>query len=205
MHGSKLLRDVITKVEPCSVLDIGCGLGEASKVMCLKDFSVTGLGLGGAPFKHKNFTFYSTSLSEFIFLEYYDMIWCSHVLEHVRDVGSFLDSCLHALKDDGLFCLVVPTDKPDVLVDGHLSFFTPAHLIYQMVLAGFDMSRCMWYTCNRDIAVVVRKHEREDVNLNYDTGDLASLSEYFPVEMVARVTDPWLGDHYSVEGYTKNS
>ncbi|MEJ2038019.1 MAG: class I SAM-dependent methyltransferase [Desulfosarcinaceae bacterium] len=73
----------------------------------------------------------------------FDAIWCSHVLEHVRNPGLFLDKLYDDLKCGGVLALTVPyndfTDCSQTnLVIGHHNRYNQWLLLYQLVCAGFD-------------------------------------------------------------------
>ncbi len=69
--------------------------------------------------------------------EPFDAIWCSHVLEHQRYLGRFLDKMFDDLKDDGVLAVTVPAALSPLL-HGHVNIFTPGLLLYNLICAGFD-------------------------------------------------------------------
>lgn len=189
-YGAKLLDSIIT--HPTSILDVGVGGGATSWKLCKYGFKVTGISLADPPFKHENYThikdrFENTDLNA-------DIVWCSHVLEHVPNIGLFIEKLIQAT--DKTLCVVVPNDPTSLLVAGHLSFWTPAHLMYNLVVNGLDCREAKYYTHGRDIGLKVDKVLRPEIELNYDRGDLKLLQPYFPCELAARKTNPWLGDRW---------
>ena len=182
-----------------SVIDVGAGKGVSSRVFLSRGFSVTGISLtGGMPENLKCERY--THVQEDLFtadIAPADIVWASMIIEHMPNVCLFLERCRELTKPLGLFCIVAPTDKTSLLVDGHLSFWTPAHLLLNLVHAGFDCSEANYYTQNRDIGLMVERKDRPPLELNYDRGDFKLLQPYLPVEFEHRRTNPWLPDRWS--------
>jgi SAM-dependent methyltransferase len=77
---------------------------------------------------------------------HFDLIWCSHVIEHLRKPLEFLEECKRVLKPGGHLILRTPNirsfqfafwDDPT-----HVSPFTLTSLSKILVLAGFDVVTC---------------------------------------------------------------
>jgi SAM-dependent methyltransferase len=128
------LAKVLTEYDFQSVLDIGSGFGAAARcfrfvgkdlhtVEAVKDrtsdIEITGDYIHTPP------------------LGPFDLVWASHILEHQRNVGAFLDKVFTDTKEGGLVAITVPSALSPMII-GHPSIFTPMHLIYHLVLAGFD-------------------------------------------------------------------
>lgn len=77
----------------------------------------------------------------------YDIVLCSHVLEHQRNVGIFLDKIYDVLHDNGLLLLSVPKHPADTLIEGHLSCFRTAYFIQHILHSGFDLKRGKFLSC----------------------------------------------------------
>jgi hypothetical protein len=91
------------------------------------------------------------------FPQKFDAIWCSHTLEHQRNVGQFLDKMFDDLCDGGVLALTVPFDLSTNLTFGHCNSFSPLGLLYQLVLAGFDCSGVSLRCYNYNIGIIVKK------------------------------------------------
>ena len=89
--------------------------------------------------------------------ETFDAIWASHVLEHQRNAGAFLDKVFHDLKVGGVLAVTVPVSNPGALEFGHVNIFNPFVLLYQLVLAGFDCRQASVSSYNAMTTVIVRK------------------------------------------------
>lgn len=200
LKGKKLLERVTDESPPpLTVIDVGVGLGIQSYIFASFGYDVIGISLEDPlpivkeqkKYIHVKENLFNTDLPQA------DIVWASHIIEHMPNVGLFLERCRNLTKIDGWFCIVAPTDPTTLQIDGHLSFWTPAHLIYNMVLAGFDCSEARHYTLERDIGLMVKRKDRPHIDLNYDRGDLEVLSHYFPAPIIHRETSPWLHDNFS--------
>ena len=110
----------------------------------------------------------------------YDCIWCSHVLEHQLNVNHFLTKIFHTLKDGGVLAITVPPRK-DEMVGGHVTLWNAGLLLYNLILAGFDCKNAAVKSYGYNISVIVEKKTAILPNLNYDTGDINALNEFFPL------------------------
>lgn len=108
----------------------------------------------------------------------FDAVWCSHVLEHVRDPGTFLDK-LHAdLREGGVLALNVPPARTAISV-GHLTLWTPGLLLLNLVKAGFDCSEAAVRQDGYNIGVVLRKRTCPQIK-SFEPGGYKSARPYLP-------------------------
>lgn len=112
----------------------------------------------------------------------FDAVWCSHVLEHQRNVGSFLDGVYTVLKPGGLLGVVVPPLKHEI-VGGHLSLWNAGLLLYNLIRARFDCRKAMVRTLGYNVAVLVHKAEAsfDREQLVECRGDIEVLAPWFPM------------------------
>ena len=155
------------------LLDIGCGDGEHAKGF-RKVFDVTTLDLKPE----------ADIIGDYLSVEIpkMDCIWASHVLEHQRNPGLFLDKVFKDLRPGGLLAITVPPRK-DEIVGGHVTLWNAGLLLYNLVLAGFDCSRASLYVQEYDISVLVKKKEASLPTLKRDSGDIEKLANFFPFEV----------------------
>lgn len=113
----------------------------------------------------------------------FDLIWCSHTLEHQPNVHSFLKKVAIDLKPGGYFAVTVPPLKNEI-VGGHLSLWNAGLLLYNLILAGFDCSEAMVKTYGYNISVIVKYKPIELPELKMDFGDIETLAPYFPMPVV---------------------
>lgn len=107
-------------------------------------------------------------------------IWCSHVLEHSRNPGLFLDAIYETLIEDGWLAITVPPWK-DEIVGGHVTIWNAGILIYNLILSGFDCSKAKVKTHGNDVSLIMRKKSIELPELVDDSGDIDKISQFFPV------------------------
>lgn len=110
-----------------------------------------------------------------------EAVWCCHTLEHMRNPGAVLDRMRSELNIGGWLCIVVPPMKQEI-VGGHVSLWNAGLLLYHLVLAGFDCRQAMVKSWGYNVAVIVRATKRIKLTgLVHDIGDIAIVSQYFPV------------------------
>lgn len=194
MMLSDLAVDKIISFKPKSLLDVGMGEGLQARRFLDAGINVTSIDFGvsehfcngkGDWMQNERFTllqgdFMSLSLSSV------DCLWASHILEHMRNPGLFLDKCFKILSDDGIFAVTVPPLKHDI-VGGHLSLWNPGLLLYNMILAGFNCKDAWACQYGYNISVIVRKVPIVDFDFStlvYDWLDVSRLSAYFPFPAV---------------------
>ena len=111
--------------------------------------------------------------------ERFDCVWASHVLEHQPNANLFIRRLRAWAKQDGIIAVTVRPLKFD-LVGGHLSLWTPGHLIYNLVFAGIDCSDAELYHYGYNITAIVRNRQAELPPLHYDSGDVGRLRRFMP-------------------------
>lgn len=158
-------------------LDVGTN-GQ-SEIFAQKHCQVTGVGLNSLKstkdfeFHQKNFLFFSSH-------EKFDNIWCSHTLEHVTNINLFLRKLITCATDDAVFGIIVPRIK-DNLVGGHINLFTPATLCYNIILAGQSLLKAEVIVYKYNIAILWKRNNITLPLLQYDRGDIETLSQFFPI------------------------
>lgn len=185
MFASEAIYRLI-KLEFSSVLDVGSGEGEHSDFFLSKNKEVTAIDIGTSEYfklrkQSINFNFIRADFNDFDLKgRKWDTIWCSHVLEHQRNVGRFLEKIINATNENGYIALTVPPRK-DNIVGGHLTIWNAGLLIYNLVMAGLDCSEAMVKTYGYNISIIVKKKLIQiPNNLDMDIGDIEKLSSFFP-------------------------
>jgi SAM-dependent methyltransferase len=174
MWAEQALERFLEYTNVYSVLDIGSGSGEHAKIMNEKGKDCYTCSM--IPPAH-----YVGDYMELIGLpDFYDGIWCSHVLEHQLNVNLFLKKIFKELKDDGVLAITVPPAKHNI-VGGHVTLWNQGLLLYNLILAGFDCSEArVSPTYGYNISVIVKKKLAKPAELVYDAGDIEKLSHFFP-------------------------
>lgn len=155
---------------PGRVLDVGSGSGEHAKALRAANYEVTELDWG----KGQDYNTWTCLAGSF------DGIWCSHVLEHQQNVGSFLRKLRRDLRPGGLLAITVPPAKHDI-VGGHLTLWNAGLLLYNLVVAGWDCHEARVGAYGYNISVIVNRVDAALPRLAYDQGDIEALAHFFPV------------------------
>jgi 2-polyprenyl-3-methyl-5-hydroxy-6-metoxy-1,4-benzoquinol methylase len=144
------------------------------------------------------------------FIKKFDVIWCSHVLEHVRNPGMFLDKMFDDLKDDGILALTVPyqdaSDNLNAFLCGHHNKYNQWNLLYQLICAGFDCREASVAAYCGMFSVIVRKRR---TNIHRGTCGVSYVPAHkLPKSYDAAFHDPKVLSYFPVdmgEGCTNNA
>ncbi len=114
----------------------------------------------------------------------YDLVSCSHCLEHQLNIHDFLKKLMRMTKDDGVLAIVVPPPNyQEGIVGGHTNIFTAELLLYRLLLAGLDCAKAHVIIYKWNIGVVLRKKEIELPFLLGGVGnrpELHAMREWLP-------------------------
>ena len=133
----------------------------------------------------------------------YDLIYCSHTLEHLADPRSALEKIHHSLMPDGLLYLEVPNiniiNNPNIIeeffIDKHLYHYSPNTLRYLVSHSGFSPlefgfdEENIWVLASKvldDNALEIKPNEQIRMNSllsNYASNIKANRNE---IKLVAR-------------------
>tara|TARA_B100000963_G_scaffold358212_1_gene382329 strand:- start:319 stop:1170 length:852 start_codon:yes stop_codon:yes gene_type:complete len=72
------------------------------------------------------------------FKKKYDVIFCSHVIEHQRNVGFFLDKIFDTLTENGVLVISGPKHPAERFVQGHIQSTIMPIFLQNLIFAGFD-------------------------------------------------------------------
>ena len=169
-----------------TVLDVGSGEGLHADAFLYYKKKVTAVDFGTSKYylKRKNDMNVEFIVGDFNKIDFgdrkFDCVWCSHILEHQKNVGQFLKKVISLTSDDGYICITVPPLK-HYIVGGHVTLWNAGLLLYNLVSAGLDCSEAMVKTYGYNISVIVKKKLfKMPNNLDCDVGDIEKLSKYFP-------------------------
>lgn len=177
------LHRLCTQYTFSTVLDVGAGAGEHAKILHDLGKKVTKLDLGVSVYAQKSEKDEIESIiadaNTVEFKNKFDCVWVSHMLEHQPNVGLFLGRVRSWTREGGIIAVTVPPAKFE-LVGGHLSLWTPASLLYNLVLAGIDCSDAQLLHYGYNITAIVHNRAVTLPDLHYDQGDIGRLAAFFP-------------------------
>ncbi|MGL4759108.1 MAG: class I SAM-dependent methyltransferase [Patescibacteria group bacterium] len=174
------LEFLLHKHEFTTILDIGCGKGIHANIFRQYQKEVITIDF------HANRNFQPDIYGDYLqheFKQKFDVIWCSHVLEHQLNVNLFLRKIWHDLESEGIFAITVPPMKPQI-VGGHVTIWNAGLLIYNLILAGFDCSQCQLKKYGYNISIIGKKEVAKLPELRMDEGDIERLAQYFPLPVL---------------------
>ena len=151
-----------------TVLDVGSGPGEHAAAFRAagKDVTETDYARDGDYLLQR-------------FDRHFDVVWCSHVLEHAPNPNAFLRTIAQDCVSGGLIAITVPPMKPQI-VGGHLTVWNAGLLVYNMVVAGIDCCDCHIKTYDYNISVIAKNVPALLPPLANDCGDIRRLAAFFP-------------------------
>lgn len=90
--------------------------------------------------------------------EQFELIVCSHVLEHVAEPKAVVEKLLNHLAPEGRIFIEVPMEiwrKPPLPREPvtHINFFTPNSLYNLLLLSGTDVEECAIHACPHPMGV----------------------------------------------------
>ena len=124
-----------------TAIDIGSGAGLHTEILRHAGLEVFQLD------KYSEGADFRVDFMEHEFEQKFDIIFCSHVIEHQRNVGAFLDKIYDILAEDGLLLLSAPKHPAERMVEGHLNCFFASYFIQQLIYAGFDVKKGKFLSC----------------------------------------------------------
>jgi SAM-dependent methyltransferase len=190
------LAKMVTDYSFSDVLEIGSRHGVAAQLFKFLGKELTTIEIDG--------TFSSDISGNYVktdFGKQFDAIWCSHVLEHQRHPGHFIDKLFSDLKEGGVLGLTVPSALSPLML-GHFTIWTPLHLIYNLIGAGFDCRdvRCKNYDWQFTILLQKLSHEHPQINVAEtpemqgkldEIGYVPEVLAYFPPILHGQFTRNW--------------
>lgn len=179
--GAHAILEMLCKNQFRTVLDIGSGEGEHKRF-----FEYFGKNVFSVDIVKS--ADYVGDFMQVDFDRKFDAVWCSHVLEHQRNVGLFLDKVFDVLIENGVLTIVVPIHPRESLISGHITSWSVPLLCYNLIMAGFDCSEAKILS-TYELAIIVKKRLADHSELRNssahgaDAGhEFDNLKRYFPFE-----------------------
>lgn len=179
--GTHACLKLLASFQFTTVLDIGSGAGEHKRLFSYFDKTTYSVD------RVKSADY----CGDFMAIEFdkkFDAIWCSHVLEHQRNVGLFLDKIYDALNENGVLAIVVPIHPRERLISGHLTSWSIPLLSYNLIMAGFDCAHAAVLSTYELALIVTKKHAahselRAPSAHGADAGhEFNDIAPYFPFQ-----------------------
>lgn len=220
--GKDALWKLLKEYEFKTVLDIGAGAGAHSKILAESGKNVTAITLPDHILNEKTKDKVGIVWKSFIFDEEtkgnvdliagdymltkfkkkFDCIWASHILEHMLNPGLFLDKVYDDLTDTGILAISVPPNEK--LVGGnHINNFSPEHLVYYLVMTGFDLTDMRLKTYGYNLSVICRKTPTILVNRSTSAGELVNRKNQLP-DYVNAAIEKYTAEHNGHERIPNN-
>lgn len=163
-----------------TVLDVGCGIGNHSGIFLEYGKTVTGIDIGvPCNVQSDRFTYIRDNFLEYNFAECYDLVWCSHVLEHQLAVGKFIQKLFSCCKENGKVAITVPNETQGRVVEGHVNVWNAGLLMYNIIKSGFSCRHAAVKTYANNVSVIV-PYEKIETNEH----KIRHSRQYFPSNMV---------------------
>ncbi len=195
---SKRSLEALTRclsLKPKMVLDVGSGGGEHALAFKKNGAEVTCIDFGTSIYARNSSDYNDLNVINIDFLSWnaekkYDLVWASHVLEHQRNCGAFIEKLLNFCSPNGKVAITVPTPHRR-LWGGHLSLWSPGLLAYNIVLCGVDLSEADIFYGYREISIIFAPKRVSLPDLTFDSGDLLLLKNFLPCGL-SENTDAWI-------------
>ena len=181
-------------LKPATVLDVGSGGGQHASAFAGNGAAVTCIDYGTSIYAKTstltpNVSVVNADFGTWVPDRFYDLVWASHVLEHQRNVGSFISKLIACCALGGHVCIIVPAPHRR-LWGGHVTLWTPGLLAYNIVLAGVDLSGATLEYGYRETWIVFSPKRIDMPALTFDSGDLDLLAPYLP-KGFRENSEPW--------------
>jgi SAM-dependent methyltransferase len=145
-----------------TVLDVGAGAGSHSGLFHSLGLTVTAIDSDATNFRFLDqIEFVEGDVMTWDDGRKFDAVFCSHVFEHVPDLGAFIQRLRSLIRDDGCLIVVVPRYE-GLSCDEHWHIgWNCSQLALTLVASGFDCSGAIFAELNENVCGWGRKRQFE--------------------------------------------
>ena len=148
-----------------NALDIGSNHGNHTNIM--RKF---GLNVDQIDKYNKNAEIHA-DFNIYNFDKKYDVIFCSHVIEHQRNIGFFLDKIYDILEDHGVLIISGPVHEAERFVEGHIASTIFPLFLQSLIYSGFDCKTGKTMMLGGvENSFIVKKAKNFELNERNETG-----------------------------------
>lgn len=202
--GLRNITDTILSIinpNPGKVLDVGCGTGRVALTLANRGFEVDAIDIEPKVIQiakdiasslklQCSFDIGDFTKEEFVKPNYYDLVICSEVIEHVQNYQLVIDNINRTLKSGGILILTTPHGPNQFsIVDveaGHIRRYTYEQVerslskfhIIEHFTTGFPIYRFIRFIYPRILKAVGRKYSREELWSSRSSNKLAKFVYY---------------------------
>lgn len=180
------LEKIISYKEWNSLLDIGCGQGLQGHIFEDYGKTVTGLTLNidkrymGDCLSHIEYI----DLMNYNPLHKFDIVWASHMLEHVADVQMYVSKMKDVVKRGGIIAITVPPRESKITLT-HVHSFNAGRILRYLLCAGIDCREVEIKEYDYNLSIIVKNVQF--IPQDYDVAGMLNQSGDFP--KVSKVFD----------------
>lgn len=184
IEGREVLLDyLVSRYAFKTVLDIGCGVGDFFYYLHQRNLEVSGSGIDMVDprevLRLPRFTYQKLDFMEYTPDRQFDLVFSSHTVEHNANTGLFLEKMIACVKEGGIFCLIWPPPKPEV-VGGHLHVFNMGLMVYNLVRIGVDCRKVEMLKSGYNLAILGYYTPFDLPPLTHNRFEIHLLKEFFP-------------------------
>ena len=176
--GIDAVEKVISYEKQVRLLDIGCGQGLQGRMFQDYGKDVVGLTMS----KNNGYAGECISKVEYVdFLKYksdkkFDIVWASHMLEHVPNVQEFVDKMKEHVKKGGIIAITVPAREKNILLT-HVHSFSAGRILRYLLCAGIDCRNAEILEYGYNLSVIIP--DIQFISENYDVEGMQNQSADF--------------------------
>lgn len=173
------LIDILKEKPPSRILDIGGGRGVHANFFRSHGHHVDLVDIVEGEKDQK----FVGDFMDFVPSERYDVIWSSHVFEHIMNPGDFIRHMMACCKEGGLIAITVPPQKKEMIFE-HVSLWIPGLLLIFLIRSGLDCRQLRLYAYSYNISVIVPlKFTTHDNCYEYLPREIPVENGYFPGDL----------------------